>query len=71
MTRSRTSWAGRPAAQQSQAMVGEFQELDGSWSRVAGPGPVMAVIHELRRWRESQAAEAETRVRELRQGEEL
>ncbi len=32
--------------------VAEWQDFDGTWTRIAGPGPFAPTIAELRRWKE-------------------
>ena len=61
------AWPHTPIAAQSHRMVGEVQELDGSWSLIAGPSHVREVIRLVAAYRVAAQAEGswpETRVRE-------
>lgn len=49
---------------QPEQWVAEWQQLDGSWERIAGPGGQRAVYRAIKEWRERQAfPPPETRMR--------
>ena len=57
---------GVPVNEQEPVWVGEQQVALGyPWERIAGPGRVREVIRQVRRHREGDALQAETRVRSL------
>ena len=57
---------GVPVGEQEPVWVGEQQVALGyPWERIAGPGKVRDVIRQVRKFRETDALGAETRVRQL------
>ena len=43
--------------------IAEWQQLDGQWERITGPGPLRSIIRAVREWRAAQRFPSpETRV---------